>query len=148
MTRDEWNALAERCENATGPDRALDRLIALACGWQRFTPSQVRRGTPGWIAPEDYIGRRSDGSPILDSLHGTTINRNPPAFTASLDAITALIEREFPGCGLSVKSRLATVKTVARLFLRTGMISSEDAATLPLALCAAFARAMASKETA
>lgn len=65
--------------------------------------------------------------------------------TASLDAITALIERQLPGCGLVVKSRLATVKTVARLFLRTGMVSSEDAANPVLALCAAFCRAMAER---
>lgn len=126
MTRDEWNALAERCEQAEGPDDY---------GTIALTTRDIMSGV-GYC--ERLYQYRKDGAWFADG------NR----IMVSLDAITTLIEREFPGCGLSVKSRLSTVKTVARLFLRTGMVSSDDAATPSLALCAAFCRAMAAKETA
>jgi hypothetical protein len=77
-----------------GQDKALSRELQVVFGgWHRFTPSQLGRSNPGFIAPEDYIGRTSHGSPILDSLHGTTIWREPPDVTIDLDATLAMVER-------------------------------------------------------
>ena len=87
-------ALAGRCEAATGANNALNREVALACGWHRYSPSEIHKSNPGWIAPEDFIGEhvRKDGrrSPILDSLHGTSIWREPRNYLASLDAAMTL----------------------------------------------------------
>lgn len=77
-----------------GQDKSLSRDMQVTFGgWNRFTPSQVRRRHAAFIAPEDYIGRMSDGSPILDSLHGTTIHSEPPDVTIDLDATLAMVER-------------------------------------------------------
>jgi hypothetical protein len=72
--------------------------------------------------------------------------------TASLDAITALIERELPGmrwlCRSDVKGGTGIVypKPIAGLSAATPTWAA-DAATPALALCAAFAKAMAEKES-
>ena len=72
--------------------------------------------------------------------------------TASLDAITALIERELPGmrwlCRSDVKGGTGIVypKPIAGLSAATPTWAA-DAATPALALCAAFAKAMADKES-
>lgn len=104
MTPADWNALAERCEQAKGPDRSIGRDIALAVGWQRFTPSQVRRKHPAWITPGDYLGRNSDGSPVIEQMHGTDLHRDAPPFESCLTAIKALIELELPGWAWTVNS--------------------------------------------
>jgi hypothetical protein len=59
MNRDEWTALAERCESTAGPDRDIERCMC------RLIP---------------------DGFQMVPFSE----------FTASLDAITALIARELP----------------------------------------------------
>ena len=107
MTRDEWIALAERCEAATGPDDRLD----FAIDGLLFAPRLMR----GFKARAPY--------------------------TASLDAITALIERELPDydytCG----------KTNGGLTIHAQCGSHEMAfgSAPALALCGAFCRAMAEK---
>lgn len=82
--------LAERCERAEGPEKALDREIALAIGWVRLTPSEARRKNPAWFHPDDC----RDGKPVYDSLHGTDVWRDPLAYTASLDAAMTLLDGE------------------------------------------------------
>jgi hypothetical protein len=121
-TRDEWLALAGRCETAKGPDRELDADILSA--WAPLD----RNGTKaGW---------RMDGEP----------GDWAKPYTASLDAITALIERELPGRDV----HSGTFRGRAN-----GMIMNADrtagpwreAATEPLARCAAFCRAKAEGTT-
>jgi hypothetical protein len=133
MTRDEWLALAARCEAATGADREIDGAIALAFGWTL----QKMRGDakPYWRKPGEtkFYTRELSG---------------PPAYTSSIDDITALIQRELPGWDWQVASKRedrdgcpAHVHGVFdRELLREGC-----AATPALALCAAFCRAMAEK---
>jgi hypothetical protein len=79
--------LVRRVESATGPSKALDREIALAVGWVRLSPSEARRSNPAWYHPEDC----RNGKPIIDSLHGTDVWRDPIAYTASLDAAMSLV---------------------------------------------------------
>ena len=62
-------ALAERCEAATGPDRELDRIIALNLGW--------RSVAKGWV--------RDPGGNSKDEL---------PRYTASLDAAITLVPND------------------------------------------------------
>ena len=79
-------------EAAEGPSRELDRKIAAIAGWHRVEPRFTRNHKHGaWIAPEDFIGVMSDGSPILDSLHGTTLHREVPPYTSSIDAALTLV---------------------------------------------------------
>jgi len=70
-------ALLARVEAATGPDRALDCHIALACGWEFVTVHH-------WHAPKGFR------LPL-----GTLAN--PPFFTSSLDVTLALCSRVLPG---------------------------------------------------
>lgn len=72
--------------------REVDGAVARAVGWHRVEPRfrvGGRRG--GWIAPADFRGVHSDGAPILDSLHGTDIHRDPPRYTTSIDAAVTLV---------------------------------------------------------
>lgn len=136
-------ALADRVEAATADDRTgLNNEVAAAVGWQRVTPSQMgrsHRSRGGWIAPDDYLGRQSDGRPILDSLHGTTIHRDPPAFIYSLDAAITLVPEGFHG-------RLGWCKGAAYAeLLSAGQVHGDTTAavTIPLAITAASLRALA-----
>lgn len=86
-------ALAEAVEKLSGPDRAMDRDIARSQGWHRVEPRFNRSKHGAWISPEDFIGTMSDGSPILDSLHGTEMHREVPAFTGSIDRAVTLVPK-------------------------------------------------------
>jgi hypothetical protein len=107
-TKDEWIALAERCEKATGSDRDIERCM-------------------GSLLPEGFQ---------MIPYFG---------FTGSLDAITTLIERELPVCGvrLHIIPTFAPTRAVAQILVPCDNRTDGDAATPALALCAAFCRAMA-----
>src|SRR3990167_10374686 len=83
--------LIKRLEEASGPPQALDRQIAREIGWHRVEPRHGGGKHGGWIAPEDFLGVESSGKPRLDSLHGTTIHRDPPHYTSSIDAAMTLV---------------------------------------------------------
>ena len=156
MTPAELLLLAERVEAASGPDRALNREVALAVGWHRYSPSEIGKSNPGWIAPEDFIGEyvSRDGrrSPRLDSMHGTDVWREPRDYLASLDAAMELVSEGVEGVGLSFKIERfylgnGMVKCRASVWDGLGCVSSLDtaseAATPALALTAAALRARA-----
>ena len=119
MNRDEWTALAERCEKATGPDREIDIWIENYCGIARFRESHP------WRASIDGQGVRSNVRPL----------------TASLDAITALIGREFPQFELSIS--VVAEKCSVKLYAPGLGGGVGVAVTEALARAAAFCRAMA-----
>lgn len=103
-TRDQFLALAARCEAATGPDREVDEAIREATGY-----------------PE-----------------------KPWNYTGSIDAITALIERELPGWGFgSVVHDPADKMAVAHVGHDDHNTYGTSATTEALARCAAFLRAKA-----
>ena len=123
MNRDEWTALAERCEKATGPDREIDIWIENYCGIARFRESHP------WRASIDGQGVRSNVRPL----------------TAS-HAVTALIERELPEYSWRLHKGQRYI--TAELWLSgdcDGHRWALDAATPALALCAAFCRAKAAR---
>jgi hypothetical protein len=126
--------LIERVRKAEGPDRELD------C----------------------YLEALSDGRTIRESIHpqyGRQLlarNSRPPhdeywidhpdngtkPYTGSLDAITALIEKELPGCAYGFdngpKTHLAFVDRHDHAVRFLGARWTAEAATIPLALCLAF----------
>ncbi len=73
------------------PGKAIDRKIALSVGWHRVEPRYAKSKNGAWIAPEDFLGTYSSGAPILDGTHGTTVHRDVPDFTTSLDAALTLV---------------------------------------------------------
>jgi len=80
-------ALAERCEQAAGPDRELDVEIAFACGIVTH-----RRG-------DCFYGKnRYCSVMVLEYDYDDTEYRAPelPSYTISLDAAIALVPVEMP----------------------------------------------------
>lgn len=124
MTRDEWLALAERCETAKGPDREIDASIYALLG------HSVKRG------PVSPYPRRERTWCLRIAKNWSAMDR----LTASLDAITALIERELPGSTFKVGRDGAGAN-----YAQCAGKRITEAATPTLALCAAFCRAMAEK---
>jgi hypothetical protein len=125
-----WIELAERCEKATGPDRELDFEIGFATGWR-----------------EDFI----DGNEmILDwdcnafpNHYGSLL----PSVTEEFDVISTRIRLHLDVEWLRIDAWAE--KPVTCSFLLRPVPSSSiggGGATITLALCAAFCRAMAAKE--
>lgn len=147
MDKESLLALAAEVEALRAPSKATDRKIALHFGWHRVEPRHTRTKHGGWIAPQDWIGTLSDGSPILDSLHGTEIHRDPPVYTASIDAALALMREVLPGW----RVQLFTDGTdaTASVWPDEGRDSPQYhgiAPTLPLSIVAAMLRAVAERE--
>jgi hypothetical protein len=127
-TRNEWLALAERCENATASDRDIDEAIMRALGLLVFVNKGER-----WVyyAETDAIEK-------------------VPELTESTDAITALIGREFPQFELSIS---AGAKNCSLKLYAPGLgggvgVCFSHAATEALARTAAFCHAMAARAEA
>lgn len=141
-TASEWLALAERCEKATGPDREIDALI-----WQALYPDKLVMTDGGGYGPDKrpptYV--RASQLPVSkwESKTDLAILIGAEPVTASLDAITALIERELPGFIWS--STFSVGLSTAKLF-KSGTDFIGFGSSEPLARCSAFCRAMAVKE--
>lgn len=131
--------LIARLREATGASKEFDRAIAKQYGWHRVEPRHSRQRSGAWIAPEDFIGVMSDGSPILDSLHGTTMHRDVPDYTASIDAALTLVP---DNVWLEIKTAGVTPGPNERLYpvVEYGANDADhtvQARTIPLALCIA-----------
>jgi hypothetical protein len=141
-TKAEWIALAERCEKATGSDREIDAAVMAAL---RFVKH-------GWF--------EHDGAKEWHwAIEGTGVFFKG-RLTASLDAITALIERELPDYHWRIQGGRkdtgwtqmsgdprAYIKAKASRLVQHTDGKDGEAATPAIALCAAFCRAMAEKVT-
>ena len=125
-----WVKLAERCEKAKGPDREIDFKIGFATGWRRY----IHDGNDMII---DWEGN------MFPDYYGSML----PSVTESLDAITALIERELPGNMRSIR-KYPDGEAVAQVWnSQVGETPRQRCcASEALALCAAFCRAMNEKE--
>lgn len=150
----DWVRLAERCEKATGPDREIDALIWLAFGDAKMRFSKASGGWAFFIAPfEDrQVAQLSNVKGCeAEAIKALGQYDFLPRPTASLDAITALIERELPGWRVRWHT---DGDGVHEAFLEDkGDFDAIDArhtetfaASPALALCAAFCRAMNEKE--
>lgn len=92
------SGLLEKVTAAKGRDKALARAIQCTLGgWHRVEPRYTRSKSGAYIAPDEWLGSTLDGAPILDSLHGTTMYKDVPDCTSSIDAAAALIQVMLPG---------------------------------------------------
>lgn len=112
-------ALAERCEQAAGPDRELDAEIAVA-----LFGGEIIWKTANWTM-DSYPARRVQNSDYIGGYQNAAI----PVYTESLDAAVTLVPE---GCGWMVMGNASKV----------GVWPSHGA-TPALALCAAALRARA-----
>lgn len=132
MKRDELLALAERVETATGPEREIDaRLHAILLGRTGFV----------------WLGHHYDCDQ-LSAAGGFSV----PKWTASLDAVVALIGEKLPGW--RIVQLWQPARRVRGPFVIDGAVcqlhslhdcgdAEAEAKTLPLALLAAALRALA-----
>lgn len=130
----EWLELARRCEQATGADQSTDETIATALGWE-------------------FVGIAGDGAWVIGRGDAMKALFAVPEFTTSLDAITALIERELPSAwvwtlGQNVHHRTwgASINNLNEYGEPYSVCWGQSRYSPALALCAAFCRAMAEKE--
>jgi len=127
-------ALAERCEQAAGPDRELDVAIALACG--------IVTSREG----DCFYGHKYYSVMVLDYDYDDTEYRAPelPSYTASLDAAITLVPE---GWGWAVSTTLAGLPCAyghpPGNGLAVSWIDDTPAATPALAMCAFALRARA-----
>jgi hypothetical protein len=140
---DETLKLAERCEQAAGPDRELDAIISATL--DGYTAIEERHG--GWIvATGKGVMERSLGliDPGKHSRNFTPQHHDTPAYAASLDAAMTLV----PEGMLWTVEQWANGATAS--VARTRPYESGKryhAATPALALCAAALRARVSAPT-
>ena len=116
-------ALAERCEQAAGPDRELDCHIHALIEGRNIRPER-------WIETV--------------RLHDHAV----PRYTASLDAAVTLVPEGYYWQAANGKRRHSEPQACADLFVAHGpnrgdMSFTADAATAALALCAAALRVRA-----
>jgi hypothetical protein len=134
VSRNEWLALAERFESAERPDRNLDIWILRACGWVLEERGNDRRA---WLYPPSSSCGRQDPF-FLDKFVRPS---------GSIDAIAALIGREFPRFELHIA--VGAEKCSAWLYapgLGEGVgVCFSHGATEALARTGAFCRAMAAR---
>jgi len=113
-------ALADRCEQAAGPDRELDAEIA----WMLTAQDRKRLGAPDLRREIWHAGLPTPAWVLFEN-----VSSFHPAYTASLDAAVTLVPE---GWGWMMMGNAAKV----------GRLPSRGA-TAPLALCAAALRARA-----
>jgi hypothetical protein len=116
--------LLERVEKAEGPGREMDEKTLVALGGKR-------KGGDWWIG-HSYIGRSA------------------PAYTSSIDACVALIEKVLPDWCYEI-SLLGEQLCFAEIWEvgeggYSATVAKGDARTLPLALLAALLSALIAKE--
>jgi hypothetical protein len=129
MTDATWNDLAARCEAATGADREIDRDIFCLLQPAHMKPVKMEFGD------RVLVGQGKSTTTMLPSI-----------YTASLDTITALIERELPGYAGHLEFGLVDSSGTygACVFEPHKQNFAGEASTPALALCAALCRAKAS----
>lgn len=131
-TREELEALAVRCEQASGADRELDKLVVQAAY------PEIGEPAPHCVGDEPIFWR--------DPYY----KRCVPKLTASTDAILALIAEKLPGwryrVGLDDGAHRAAVFEAGAGRSLSRSIILHNGATDALALCASFLRALAASQ--
>ena len=130
MTKaEQFEALALRCEQATGADRELDAEIWLAC-----VPGATRKQT-------SYFHKASGRECAIDETRDATGRLIiVPSYTASLDAALTLAPEGYV-------ANLGNDEPIwAQVWIDNDPASRGDGATMALALCAAALRARSQME--
>ena len=131
--------LLERLEAATGPDREIDAAMHVAL----VKPEQYADDLRYFRLPTpsmDYMEMCAPGTYWLKQRSGASLH-TAPLYTASIDAIVALIERVLPGWELRLAPRWAQLK-------QWDFVHSSTGATTAIAACIALIRAKLSEEKA
>lgn len=148
-----YSEILERLETATGPDREIDGLVCAVV----FGDEPYIIGHEGGRFPQKAVyGTKRQAFEMTPTAAGADYIC-APFYTASLDAVVALIESELPGWWRRVEcSPRPSGAGEARAkiwrpeeFFYPGsepVTFEEDAKTEPLALLAAAIRALADKE--
>lgn len=128
--------LSRRVSEAQGPSRELDAKVAEAIGWRvSRDPWWNWHEGPRYDPPGDEWCIRRDGRNDL------ACNEALPAFTASLDAVAALIAEKLPGCGWQIGQTEEDMdfRCWARVLKRSALFAPPNgvAATPALALLSA-----------
>lgn len=119
-----WLELALRCEKAAGPDIGIDCDIMRA------------------VLPNDDEDKEASDYELLQPMYHRK-------YTDSINAITALVKREFPDRGWTLGKPEGGGYGLASIWDHTNRrrpVVRSQSGTPELALCAAFCRAMAEKE--
>ncbi len=140
------SALAEKVEGLDGPCRETDARVAVACGDIRMSN---RSGSIAFfqepVKKGDYafLSGCVDGEDAAFRSLGSCLGVKP--YTASLDAVVALIEKELPGWYFEVSG--GSPESCAAIMLSPDRIKFADhcwdAATPALALLTVFLRTRA-----
>ena len=136
MTKaEQFEALALRCEQATGPDRELDAAIWLLCvpGATRMQWSYVHIATERTCEIDET--RDASGKLII-----------VPTYSASLDAALTLVPDGHASAVGTMAFKDSDKLPWATYWTPQGWPYSTEAATPALALCAAALRARAQME--
>lgn len=135
--------LADRVEGLASPCRETDARVAVACGDIRMS------NRPGSIAFFQEPAKKGDYAFLSGCVDGEdeafrSLGQclSVKHYTASLDAVVALIEKELPGWGWSVTSRRPGV-SYACVTEPEAVVETVrgEASSHALALLAAFLRA-------
>ena len=143
----DFTPLIERLENATKPDRLLDANIHWTMNPQAFDADAY--GDDEHLKPS-YCYARSGWA--LNRADKAYLDSIPvPAYTASLDATIALVERMLPGWSISITQNVHHGYWTCSLYkYNYGQIISFDArhdAKPTVALLLALFRALQAQET-
>jgi hypothetical protein len=121
--------LAERCEQATGPDCELNREVAQAAGW--------RKGGKVWALGSSLQGWAPPGAPSKD------LRLDVPHYTASLDAAMTLVPEGWYLGDLTQCNEDDVPQACLTEIDEPCRDAGASASTLALSLCAAALRARA-----
>lgn len=138
--------LIERCRKAEGGDRELDAEIASIVRYHPYGPFHWLDRSPEAVYAPTHAGW------LGFTLPGEGTPRDAWAsheYTSSIDAITALIEKELPGWDWGAEC-LHEDRSYGKVWVHgwhDDTVVEDSAPTAPLALCLAFLLAIQSKET-
>lgn len=138
MTSVQLQDLLDRVKAASGPDRELDAEIACQLRCHPYGPFHWLDKSPEAVFAPTYAGWVGFTLPGEDAPRGAWAS---PEYTASIDAILALIERELSGHMGGFEPCLGRAfygKIILVSKQMTQLMTTAKGATPALALCAAF----------
>ena len=144
----EASELIERLEKATGPDRDLDAALYVALCKPKQYPDDLRYYYLPSVST-DHMEMCAPGTYWLKERSGRSL-QTAPAYTASLDAALALVERVLPGWGYFLRHDSDSGYVAALVYPDAFRVTpgATNGANMATALCLALLRASPTEEPA